>query len=218
MLAVHEAIAGGVMALYTLIFVNSLSVLHMRMLEKGIPENLAVYINRKIIHAFTAGIVTLITPLMFNTPFVPLALSLVLAGILAIVRRKGGMKWFQTSDDANEITFPIAWGLSMTIVWMFTHDMYQAILPALYISFGDAVTGFARAVVIKRREKHWIGNLAMAAVTIPLGVAILGPMGALVGIAAAIAERIDKPIDDNIAVATVATVSILVLCAALCQH
>ncbi len=204
----EEFAAGGALAAYTLIFLATVSELYERMTLSGIPEHLARYINRKIIHAFAAGVATLVTPLAFNTPLVPLALTLGLAALLVYARRRGGMRWFQDDRDANEVTFVVAWGLSLALVWLVTGDKWAAILPPLYISFGDAVTGFTRALVVGRREKHWSGNLAMAALTVPVGVAILGPLwGTVAGVAAALAERIDRPIDDNVAVAVVASLA-----------
>ncbi len=204
-----EAAAGGVMALYTLFLVESLSLIHAKLREKGVPEHLATYLNRKFIHAFTAGVVAVLTPFLFNTPFIPFTLSMLLAAILAYARRKGGMSWFQEKRDANEVTFAVAWGASLLATWLATRNMMLAVLPPLYISIGDAVTGFTRALVAGRRVKHWSGNIAMAAFTVPLGYLLLGPPGILVGVAAALAERIDKPVDDNIAVALVTTLGVV---------
>ncbi len=204
-----EAAAGGIMALYTLFFVGGLSTLYERLREMGLPAHVVVYINRKAIHAFTAGVVTLLTPIFFHSPLIPFTLSMILAAALALARRKGGMKWFQEKGDANEVTFAIAWGSSMLATWLATRNMWLAILPPLYISIGDAVTGFTRALIAKRRVKHWSGNIAMAAFTVPTGYALLGPWGIVIGVAAALAERIDRPVDDNIAVAVVTTLGII---------
>ncbi len=206
-----EAAAGGVMALYTLFLVEGLSLVHAKLREHGIPDHLATYLNRKFIHAFTAGIVAVLTPSVFDTPFIPFILSLMLAAALTYARRRGGMRWFQEKRDANEVTFAVAWGTSLLVTWLATRNMMLAVLPPLYISIGDAVTGFTRALVTRRRVKHWSGNITMAAFTVPLGYLLLGPPGIIVGIAAALAERIDKPIDDNIAVALVTTIGVITI-------
>ncbi len=207
--AASELIAGGVLTLYTFLVIQALSDMYAKLVNAGIHERLAIYLNRKLVHAAAAGMVTVLTPILFNTPYVPAALSYMLAAILALSKKMGGMRWFQTKEDNNEITFSIAWGSSLLITWFATGSMLAATLPPLYISVGDAVTGFTRAAVIGRREKHWIGNLAMSLVTIPAGYAVLGPAGVFMGAAAAIAERIDKPVDDNIAVAAVTTIGVI---------
>ena len=207
---VSELVAGGTLAVYTLVLIASVSAIYEKMREMGIGENLAVYISRKLIHALAAGVATLTIPLVFHTPLIPATLSTLLAAALIIARRRGGMKWFQTSRDANEVTFVLSWGASLTAVWLATRNMTLAIIPPLFISIGDAVTGFTRAAVIGRREKHWIGNLAMAAFTVPVGILLLGPLwGTATGIAAAIAEKIDRPVDDNVAVALVTTMLVV---------
>ncbi len=205
-----DLIAGGVLTIYTLLIIQALSDFYAKLVGMGIHERLAVYINRKLVHALAAGVVTVLTPVMFRTPFIPAALSFALAGILFMLkRRRGGLRWFQTGEDNNEITFSLAWGASLLAVWGATGNMTLAILPPLYISVGDAITGFTRAIIVGRREKHWVGNLAMSLVTVPTGYAVLGPIGALIGMAAAIAERLDKPVDDNVAIAAVTAVGVI---------
>jgi phytol kinase len=70
--------------------------------------------------------------------------------------------------------------------------------------------------VIKKREKHFIGNLYMAGISIPLGYGLAGlggiaPAGALAGLAASIVERFEfGVIDDNILVAVSSSVLLYV--------
>lgn len=207
---VSELAAGGTLAIYTILLIAGVSAVYEKMREMGLGDSLAVYVSRKLIHALAAGIATVLVPLVFHTPLVPAALSAALAALLVAFRRKGGMRWFQTSNDANEVTFVVSWGASLTAVWLATRNMTLAILPPLYISIGDAVTGFVRAAVLGRREKHWVGNLAMSAFTVPVGVALLGPIwGVVTGAAAAVAERINRPVDDNVAVALVTTLLVI---------
>ena len=210
---IAELAAGSTLAIYTMVLIAGLSAIYEKMRAIGLNDALALYINRKLVHALAAGIATLTIPYIFQTPVIPAILSLLLAALLAAARLKGGLKWFQTGRDANEITFVVSWGASLAGVWLATGSMMLALIPPLYISIGDAITGFTRAALIGRREKHWIGNIAMAAFTIPLGIALLGlPWGVIVGGAAAVAERIDRPVDDNVAIALVT--SLLVAAAA----
>ena len=75
-------------------------------------------------------------------------------------------------------------------------------VPVAFMAFGDGVTGIVRNAIYNRRTKAWIGNLAMALVTVPLGYAIFGYIGGLAGLVASIIEHYEiKPfIDDNLTV------------------
>jgi len=87
-------------------------------------------------------------------------------------------------------------------------DFRFGILPILFMSFGDAITGIVRNVIYKRRTKSWWGNLAMAIFSIPTG-AILGVAGMLAGAVASLVEHFEfKYVDDNI---TVPTFSFIIL-------
>ncbi|MEM2852198.1 MAG: dolichol kinase, partial [Ignisphaera sp.] len=91
-----------------------------------------------------------------------------------------------------------------------------SILPALAISIGDAVTGIVRNVVFGYRTKHWLGNIAMAVIMIPIGYIFSGLIGAVTMAVASAIERIERnPIDDNILIAFTATVIIAVMYVAM---
>jgi dolichol kinase len=74
------------------------------------------------------------------------------------------------------------------------------VIPVLYMSFGDAVTGVVRNLLFGRRTKSWWGNLAMAAVCLPIG-APLGPWGVFSALFASLIEHFEfGPIDDNLTI------------------
>lgn len=170
------------------------------MVAKGLKHNVAVYFNRKIIHMLSGGIVAFLLPVLFKEPFVPMAYAYVLALATYLPHRRNKLlSWFQTRDNAYEVNFCIAWGTSIAVLWILTGDPLISILPALAISFGDAVTGVVRNIVFGYRTKHWIGNIAMAALMIPLGYALAGWIGALAMSVASAIERVEfNPVDDNI--------------------
>jgi len=173
-----------------------------RMRGRGLPHNVAIYYNRKIIHAAAGGLVALLLPFLFSSPLIPFALALLLAAFTYLPHKTGKLfYWFQDPENIYEVHFCIAWGLSVLLSWLIFRDMIYAVVPTAFMSFGDGVTGVVRNAVYKRRTKAWIGNLAMAAFCVQVGYAIAGPWGALAGAASSVIEHFElKPLDDNITV------------------
>ncbi|MEM4632320.1 MAG: dolichol kinase [Pyrobaculum sp.] len=164
-------------------------------------HNRAVYFNRKIIHVLGGGVAAVAVP-HFSNWVVPTAAAILLAIILYIPRRAGRlMWWFQMPDNAYEVSFAVMWGVVVALSWGVLGDWRPGVLAALFMAVGDSATGVVRNFVFGRRIKHWIGNLAMAAVCIPIGWAYLGLIGALAGVLASVVERFEyPPIDDNVIV------------------
>ncbi|MCX8171687.1 MAG: dolichol kinase, partial [Candidatus Bathyarchaeota archaeon] len=91
-------------------------------------------------------------------------------------------------------------------------NIWLAVLPTIFMSFGDGVTGIVRNLIYKRRTKSWWGNIAMMTVCAPVGWAILGIAGLISGIAASLIEKLEyKWLDDNITVPLVSLLILLVL-------
>ena len=183
------------------------------MVNKGIKKKDAVYYNRKIVHIFAGGVIALIVPIVFSSSIYPLfcGLSITIITYLSHKRRRGKMLyWFQTEDNLNDVSFCFMWGITIFVLWEVMGAMgntgapWIAIIPAVFVSFGDGVTGIARNVLFKKRTKHPIGNVFMAAVCIPLGYFLAGFGGIAIGgvIAAIVASTMERyefgPIDDNI--------------------
>ena len=186
--------------------------LYSYMLRRGFPKNVAVYYNRKVIHMSAGGLVALLVPIVFKEPLTPFIFSLVLA-ILTLyphIKRRE-FEWFQTKDNVYEVNFCVAWGTSIIILWLLLNNPWVSIVPALMISFGDAVTGIVRNAVFGRRTKHWVGNIAMAFVSIPLGYAFAGVPGAVAGAVSSAVERFEFGlVDDNILIAFTSTATLLI--------
>lgn len=208
---VHDAIAAMILFIYVIMVVFGAKILYHMMISRGIKHNVAIYFNRKIIHLAAGGIVAILLPYVFHEPFIPFILSLILALVTYIPHKIGKlMYWFQIEDNMYEVNFCIAWGVSVLILWLILGDPKMAILPAILISFGDAVTGIVRNILFGRRTKHWIGNIAMASVTIPLGIIYVGIVGGIISIISAIVERFEfKPIDDNILIGLISTAMLI---------
>jgi len=186
--------------------------LYSLMISRGLRVNVAVYFNRKIIHILSGGVVALLVPFVFSEPLVPMVFAYTLALITYLPHRSGKLlDWFQTRDNMYEVNFCIAWGTSIAVLWLLTGDPWISIIPALAISFGDALTGIVRNIVFGYRTKHWLGNIAMALLTIPIGYTIAGWAGVASMAAASIIERIEfNPVDDNILIALTSSLVLLI--------
>ncbi|MCE4628458.1 MAG: dolichol kinase [Desulfurococcales archaeon] len=171
--------------------------------RRGMPHNVAVYYNRKIIHILAGGVVAFLVPFLFEAPLIPFLMSLMLGAFLYYWHWKGKLLfWFQTEENMYEVNFTVAWGVSLLLLWAITGDPKISVVPAVFIAIGDGVTGIIRNALFGRRTKHWLGNIGMALVVIPLGYALAGTLGAVAGAIASIVERYEiPPIDDNILIA-----------------
>jgi dolichol kinase len=111
------------------------------------------------------------------------------------------MYWFQTEDNIYEVSFCIMWGITITLGWIVSEgNFWFGVLPVIFMSIGDALTGIVRNILYKKRTKSWWGNLAMASFSIPIG-ATLGIAGVLAGATASFIEHFESnPIDDNVTV------------------
>jgi dolichol kinase len=180
------------------------------MRRRGVEHNVAVYYNRKTIHMLTGGLVAVLVPFIFKTPIFPLTMAMLLAVFLYLPHKlRKLMHWFQTEDNTYEVSFCIMWGITITLGWLVSGcNFWFGVLPVLFMSFGDAITGIVRNIIYKRRTKSWWGNLAMASFSIPTG-AMLGIAGIIAGAAASFIEHFESnPIDDNV---TIPLVSFIIL-------
>lgn len=205
---VRDALIAIPLFIYIIILVFIVTKrLYSLMTSRGIRHNVAVYFNRKLIHMFTGGLVAIFVPILFREPFIPMLFAYILAILTYLPHRsRNVLTWFQTDDNMYEVNFCIAWGTSIAILWLLTNNPWISILPALAISFGDAVTGIVRNIVFGYRTKHWLGNIAMAITMIPVGYVLSGLVGAVTMAVASAIERIEfNPIDDNILIAFTVT-------------
>jgi len=110
------------------------------------------------------------------------------------------------------------WWVSITVIWALVGDPWLAIIPSLFMAFGDGITGVVRNLVVKKRSKSPIGNVFMFIVSAPLGWYV-GGLGdpSLPGwglIAAAVATFVERyefgPIDDNILITIFSTLVLMI--------
>jgi hypothetical protein len=198
------------MSLYVLSLVYGTRLTYSLMRAAGLEHNVAVYFNRKVLHAAGGGVVAVLTPALFTSPLIPAAAAFAMAAVLYAARRVSPFWWFQTEDNMFEVNFNVAWGASLLVLWTVLGDPWLAVLPAIYISLGDAITGVVRNALFARRTKHVAGNIAMAAVVVPISYAAAGEVGALIGLLASAAERLEiGPIDDNVIIVAVSSLGLI---------
>jgi len=177
--------------------------------KKGYPPDSAAYFGRKIIHIFASGIVTILIPFLFKEPFLPFSSALVLAIYTYLPHRKEKLQeWFQVKDNFREVNFLIMWGLSILIGWFFDKTFWLGVIPALFMSFGDGISGIVRNLKYKRRIKAWEGSLAMLFTCVFIGFKMGWP-GILAAIFATLVEKTEI-IDDNISVPIISFLTLLI--------
>ena len=166
-----------------------------------VKERVLIYYNRKIIHMLGGGLVALLTPLLFTEVLIPFALAMVLTVISYLPYRTGKLNyWYQVPENMFDVHFCLMWGFVMLLSMYIFGDWWVGVVPVLFMSFGDAVTGIVRNAIFKRRTKSWWGNLAMLAVCAPIGM-ILGFKGVLAGVVVSFVEHFEyKWINDNLTV------------------
>jgi len=198
----EEALAASLLFLWVLFISHVLTRwTYRKMVSRNMPHHVAVYYNRKIIHILAGGVVAVLVPFIFKN-FTPI---LALVGVLAVGnylphRMKKLNYWYQVEENMYEVHFVIMWGLVMGLGFLLENVM-MAVLPVLFMSVGDGVTGIVRNALFRRRTKSWWGNLAMALFCIPAGLVLHGVSGALAGALASVIEKFEfGRIDDNITV------------------
>jgi len=168
-------------------------------IKKGYPPESATYFGRKAIHILASGLVALSLPFLFKEPFLPFLSALILALYTYLPHKKGQLyQWFQAKDNLHEVNFCLMWGLVILIGWFFDKTFWLGVIPALFLSFGDGVTGIVRNLKYKKRTKAWEGSLAMFLICALIGFKI-GFAGIIAALAATIFERFEF-IDDNISI------------------
>jgi len=167
--------------------------------KKGYPPDSATYFGRKTIHIFASGLIALSLPFLFKEPFLPFLSALILAIYTYLPHKKGQLyEWFQKKENIYEVNFCLMWGLVILAGWFFDKTFWLGVIPALFMSFGDGVTGIVRNIKYKKRTKAWEGSLAMLVVCVLIGLK-MGLAGILAALVATIFEKLEF-IDDNISV------------------
>ena len=168
-------------------------------MKRGWDQKRGTYLGRKFVHIFGAGVVAVVLPFEFHEPYFPFLFAMMLA-ILTFTLHKTNhvLYWFQDPSNYSETYFALTWGAAVLLTWMVDKTFLLAVVPTLFMAWGDGVTGVVRNLMYKKRTKAWEGSLAMLLVCIPVG-ALMGLIGVLAGVVATAVERFER-IDDNISV------------------
>ncbi len=133
------------MAIWVLMVIYGTRWTYDRWTTNGMEPMVAVYYNRKIVHMLAAGVVLLIMPLVFTQPWLPLLGGFALGSFTAYMHKFGGrMHWMQNPENMNDSSFAFMLGISVFLLWILFNDPWLAILPSLFMAFGDGVTGIVR--------------------------------------------------------------------------
>lgn len=224
---IYEILWMFILAIYVISVTYSTKYVYEWMIKKGAKKKDAVYYDRKLIHIFSGGVITLIVPFVFNSPYYPLICGLGLTALTYFSHKSGRrLYWFQTEDNQNDVHFCFMWGLSIFILWLIIGNPWIAVIPAAFMAFGDGITGIVRNAAFKKRSKHPIGNVYMGCVCViigyylgnlgarDLGGGILGGMalgGVIAAIAASFVERYELgPLDDNVLITIASSIVLYV--------
>jgi len=210
---VFEVGVGLALFAYVLAVVTGTKYIYKFLTSRGSKHNVAVYYNRKLIHVLTGGVIALLLPIFFTSPLIPFILAMALAVITWIPHHTGKlMCWFQVKENMYEVNFCIMWGVAVLLAWYFLGSPIYALIPILFMSFGDAATGFTRNMIFKRRTKSWWGNIAMFAVCAPIAYWLIGPFGIPLAAAASVIEHFEfNPIDDNVLISLTSLAGVLII-------
>jgi len=164
------------------------------------------YVARKSIHILGGGVVAVISPFVFSSPLVPILASYAIMIYLILTRKYGRfLKWFQDESNRGEVYFSFSFGTILLLSWILypqywdSSEVWIGVLPLIYMSFGDGITGIIRNYVYKQRRKGFWGSVGMLVLCSITGFYLFGFLGLVSGIIATIAELSER-IDDNITV------------------
>ncbi len=168
--------------------------------SRKISEKYGTYIARKAIHLLSAGISVLLAHLIFSDWLVPLILgSLMVAFTIAgHVRKPYG--WFQIKENYADIYFTVACTALLVVFW--NYNVWIGVLSALFLAWGDGLTGIVRNFIYGKRNKGVYGNIAMLVICMALAYFMNGRVGYVAFVAAAFASIVEKfeLVDDNISI------------------
>lgn len=165
---------------------------------------LPFYVSRKIVH-FAAGVPIGFSPLLFEEVYYLLGLSLGFLLLLVLTHNWDFFPGCARKGRWSELYFPLSVGISGAALWHVSP--WAAVVPGLWLAFGDGITGLVRMAVNRREEKGWAGSVACFAACAAVAV-LVQPfwVGLLGSVAATLAERFCGDakgswlrLDDNIA-------------------
>jgi len=177
--------------------------------KKGYPPDSATYFGRKAIHILASGVASILIPILYKEPIIPFLSAIVLAIYTYLPHKKNKLnQWYQARNNTKEVNFSIMWGISILVGWYFDKTFWLGVIPVLFMSFGDGITGIIRNIIYKKRTKAWEGSFGMLFACVLIG-SRMGIAGIVAAIFATIVEKSDR-IDDNISVPIVSLITLII--------
>ena len=172
--------------------------------DKDIPQ----YLSRKIGH-IAGGVAFILIPFLFTVwvwPFV-LTVGFTLLLLYAKMKKPDTFRGVGGSGRSNafaEINFPATGIILVGIFWGLFNQPWLAVVPLLFMAFGDAVTGIIRSKVYGKEVKGNWGSLFMLISCLILAY-FIHPywIGVCAAIVATLAEKYTKTrkfVDDNLTI------------------
>jgi len=153
------------------------------------------YLSRKIGH-MAGGTALLLCALLYDSWLWPLILAVGFTALLLGARIIRSSLFRGVGGTGRPIAFAEVWFPAITVVsiavgWVWLDNRWLAILPALFMAYGDAVTGLTRSAIYNREFKGNMGSVAMLGACLifawcfsqPLWIGIVG------AVVATLAER-----------------------------
>lgn len=145
------------------------------LLDKGVP----FVITRKAGGHIFGGIGYILCALLFSQPYWPIILSIAFTGILGVShflrpRDFRGVGGSSRPESLAEVLYPVSGSFCIVFGWLCLHNTWLAIVPCLYLAWGDSATGIVRFIHHRGQtafKKYNCGTIAMLVVC--LGIALL---------------------------------------------
>lgn len=152
--------------------------------DKGVEQ----YISRKIGHG-VGGVGFLLCALLFSEPWWPLIIAggfcLLLGGArLCRPPTFRGVGGSSRQHAFAEVYFPVAGVISLGVGWVWLENPWLAVVPVLFMAWGDMLTGLVRSLVYGHEVKGNWGSVAMIIVCLVVAYFFkpyfIGAIGAVV--------------------------------------
>ncbi len=189
---INDLINGALLIAYNVFIILFVS--------RKIGEKYGTYMARKAIHILSAGVSVLVAGLIFSDWLVPLLLGSLMVAFTVLGHFRKPYNWFQIRRNYADIYFTVACTVLLVVFW--NYNVWIGVLSALFLAWGDGLTGVVRSFVYGKRNKGIWGNIAMFAACMTLAYFMNGRVGYVAFFGAAFASIVEKLelIDDNISI------------------
>lgn len=168
--------------------------------SRMIDEKFGTYMARKAIHVLSAGVSVLLARVIFSDWLFPLLVGSLMVAYTVAGHFRKPHTWFQIRGNYADIYFAVACTALLVVFW--NYNVWIGMLSALFLAWGDGLTGIVRKLVYGKRNKGLWGSVAMFTVCMALAYFMNGHVGYLAFVGAAFASIVEKfeRIDDNITI------------------